>query len=797
MRFAALMTAFFCLLLCPAHALPAFSGLNLTLPSSHSGSSLIIPGNFGGAGPLVLAAPFQYLTTQAAVRDVPARAYLSSARMSSASHDDMVAYGEEGSFDAAYGFIDIYQLGANSISLIGAKHNLSESGGNLTYIYFAASPGMGKIMYGGKRNWDFSYGFLSSITFSGGQFGQPSNLSISAVPAPNGNTFEEIVYWLDSGDVDGDGKADTCAAIWQDSYGAMADWLHVTLASGSQAAYKVPGTYSSPMAKIGNFAPQPGNEIAYVGGNSSSLKLYLLKMEAGAITQISSAPLRTSTGLKFHPTEAAAADLDSDGYDELLLTGAYYPTQDEMAFSDAMQVYKFTAQGGWAMKNEKLGMSGSETSLGSAIAADDVEGDGAKEILVAASAYDPIVEEYGGSLVVSVLRYNSTGATPKTLGQTRFKAANATDATRFEFFSASFGDYNEDGKKELSSVYYDFGRSTDRLAAYKVGRDIYPPSVQINSSTSGSFYSNGTYSLLVSASDAVKLNESSGTARLFGNGYDSGSKALPKQAMVRFGKTPQYVASFSLAGLAPGEYTILVKMSDAAGNSANATAQLRVAAPPSPSQPPAANESQPPAADNSMPPAPAANESSQPPAANNSTPPAPDNSQPPATDNGVPAAPATNESAQPATDNGVPPAPAANESAQPGTSQPSSGQPTQQSAAEQARLKVAELEVKVNVAKSQGISVAPAEGKLARAQAYEEFGKYPDAQAEAQAGIALVDAAISGAPQPQSAAQQLAAESKSSDYTPYLILAGALVLAAAIYSAFGRKGAAPQQAGKK
>jgi LPXTG-motif cell wall-anchored protein len=87
--------------------------------------------------------------------------------------------------------------------------------------------------------------------------------------------------------------------------------------------------------------------------------------------------------------------------------------------------------------------------------------------------------------------------------------------------------------------------------------------------------------------------------------------------------------------------------------------------------------------------------------------------------------------------------------------------------------------VKIGVAKQQGEDTSAAEASLAAAKAAQQSGNQVDAALAAQKGVAQVDSQLGAS----------SAKPTGTDYTPILMVAGAIVVLGGAYLLFTRKSA--------
>ncbi len=807
--------AFFLSLLLACAATFALSGFdfNVDLPSFN-------PSNYGGIGGFSpddfnLPTPYDVqLLSWKQISDASPEG-ITSAQLTAAPKEQAVLYFNPST--STLSKLEVYGLSGSTISLLSSR-SFQVSGKEtetlaVRKVGAGLMVGAGDYVYNGSK----TYPFLGTFTYASPTLSGPSLYSISPL------TYGKLAD-LDSGDVTGDGIMDYVSAYDQRITGVFGITYHLTRihvrSVSSQTSYQLDHDYvggNSYGVRVGNFASTAGKEIAFIGKAGGQVDLYLLRVSGSNLTKVSEkSNLKTSTGKNISIVDATAADLDGDGYDELIIAGSYLARPGAFfPSSDMVQVYKYTASG-WSRKAEYLSAT-ADIAYNTLSGASDVDSNGKKEVIT--FGYGLYTLPNGNATFrnrLNIFTYDPANNRLVRLSKTDIEPYAPSSTNYYDPRGAALGDFDGDGKKDLAFAYRDVHYGNMKLAFYRIGQDLYPPNITLYSPYYSTYYANGTKFVQFNAYDNNGINMTTMRVRLTGpGGYDSGYK----QGNVSYVTTKSMTMSLFLNfNLTPGNYTLRVEAKDRAGNLGNKTKTIRLialpaAAPPAapPEPPPAPPAEEPPAAPPAEPSpvetppaeeppvaiAPPATEPGDvlpdeiPPAAPNNTqipavvpsntptqPPVQPPAQPPVEQNN--SIIITIPPVQPPTGNQQPPSAGAEASGQ------SKGEISQQT---QAASAIGELEAKVAVAKTQGIDTAQPAKVLEDAKKLAQDGKYGEAVVEAQKGIAASDALLA---QKQRPFNML-------DWAPYILSAGILAMFAfaglvlvGAFLLFGRKPAAPQ-----
>ncbi len=202
--------------------------------------------------------------------------------------------------------------------------------------------------------------------------------------------------------------------------------------------------YDANKVKFGNFATYPGNETAVALSEIPSPspdmlsigKLYLFRLEGSTLSKISEKSLTTSTGKLVGVSSLANADIDSDGYDELIVSGRHcQKSTSPHSCTDAVLVYKYKATG-WQLVGESLNSTGYKAVVSQAI---DTDNDGDKEIV-------SLIRVSSKEYAATVFEFD-----PESVQMQKTSSKDLEiDESFWEFRSASIADYDGDGGYELA-----------------------------------------------------------------------------------------------------------------------------------------------------------------------------------------------------------------------------------------------------------------------------------------------------------------------------------------------------------
>lgn len=319
--------------------------------------------------------------------------------------------------------------------------------------------------------------------------------------------------------------------------------------------------------------------------------------------------------------------------------------------------------------------------------------------------------------------------------------------------------------------------ATKKISIYSTTAPVTYPNLTIYSPASSSwFYNNSTIAVKFQAYDADGINVSSMKAKLMNANYTSGMISgvitWPPGSKAR-----NYTENISLVGRKPGTYYLYMYAYDALGYGTYKYIYIYVyATPAAPAPEPEVPADTPVEAETPIEPETPAPEPEVAPevAPEPETPPVPET---PAEVEAPPATPPSGtepetppyEPDQPETPPTPPPQTQPGEQpSQPGTVGGDTG------AQSQADDLITELEVKIAVAKGQGVETSPMAERLDKAKSLAQEGKYIDAALEAQKGVNQVEQALALVTPTQ----------PPFDYMPYLI-GGAVLVGIALIALFG------------
>jgi len=634
--------------------------------------------------------------------------------------------------------------------------------------------------------------YLASMEYSSAKFKDPVLLGVSGLPYGNGGIIE-----IARGNLIGDSYPEVVGCT---DFAKSFLFIRNTK-STEQISYNFSGYLSSAQLAIGNFAPASGNEIAMLaklpGDTSTSITLF--KIESGKLAKINSLPALQKNGGEASFSAILPADVDGDSYDELLAAGSY-KKGGSLYTEDLLQVYDYGA-GGWSLAAEyKNATPGGLSAFSKELAFQDINGDGKKEIV----AINIVQSEAGSKKIYTAkaayFNYDSSKKSLLLLASAPMGDLPQDENNYQDYYHTfAFGDFNADGKLDIVAYYNEVksGQATDKLALYTIDvpSDIAAPKLSIVSPAGASAYNNSSITISFTYSDANPMQSSAGLVRLYSKQRDSGwqyaakSQCNPSEpgCVITYGKT------ISLLSYPAGNYTIYAKANDSYGNEGFASKQFAILATPAKSIIPGGLPSIP-----LLP---------------NVTIPLP----------GLPPSPLNETQEEPATeeqqpDVNVPP----EEPAPSGQTAPQQQQapPTD---AEKAQQAVKQLENSITEAKKAGADTASAEEYLEKAQSSLSSGDYSQASMNADRGETLVKAALAriGASPPQPFAgtgrqpsstapaigeqpgsgptqspQPSLQQGTATDYTPYYVGVGALVVLAVAYM-FTHKPQPPADQGGK
>ncbi|GEM_PF-2819420 len=683
-----------------------------------------------------------------ATRELPRLLYIEAAKVSSSDKYDIVGhYFAKPVGETEYeSHIYVYSVSGGTISLVAQKEY--QYAGRDTRLVDISNPYTGKLMIGGSYHYSSGnfYPHLAQMTYSGASLGTPVTQSLSGLPT---STKRKIIS-IDSGNVAGDSSSDTVMALREGTGDDTAAAVAVKSSLGNMH-YPVSEYYYYDEVVVGDFSTASGNEFAYVSYDPelNKVAIYLFKVEAGAISKLSSKKFFTSDNHELLNQKAAAADLDNDGYDELLVAGAYEITNSGMwdSYSDAVQVYKYSDTTGWYIKNEYLDTTGSDNGVAVDISAVDMDSDGDSEVIAINEYY---YDGTGGSVarvLVDKYQYNEE-SDMEHLSTAVIAPSSPAHDNYYSHKSSAFADFTGDGRTDLALVYYDKADTTYKLAIYKLGKDTTKPEVEITAPSIDTFENEGALKVTVNVEDVAKVDDSSVKVKLTGpEGYDSGYVATEKSMVFCiFGfKCPpgtSYNADLDLTGLEPGEYTIGAEAKDNSDNLGTDTKEITITAEGVEPEPEETN---------------ATNETEIEPEVIPEAEPELEPVAEPEPEPSVEAEPEPSEEAE-AEPEAISEEPeAAGE--EPG--EEATGEEPEADAQTQAEELIQELEIKITVAHEQGYDTSEMADALDEARQHQQEGRYVEAALEAQKGVTQADEALVGQePEP--------------DYTPYLV--GALII---------------------
>lgn len=478
-----------------------------------------------------------------------------------------------GIFGTSNSSLQVYNVDGNSISTPaqypGYQYNRRATSLTLASGFYPGSLRVAGFSSSGANMTPL----LASSTYVRGSLSSPSPIALSGLPSS-----AKRIDSIDSGDVSGDGYADLVLVINEGSYPGR-NRLYAKIADGGYDDYSL--SENSGQVVIGNFASSQGNEFAYVGRTSSNqTKLYLFKYQSGAIQNLASATVTTAAGSRITANAIEAADINGDGYDEIIIGGKF--TSLFGSSSDAVLAYRYTGSA-WSRVNEFTTATGSSTGEARDVGAVDFDLDGRKDIVTITTNKSSSGNVY--KLEAHLFKHNASGTKFVHFSEDAIGPSSPTPTNYYNYISSAFGDFTGDGQADLALVYVPADFAYTRLMVYKIGGDITPPNVTITSPTISSFNLNTTIYVTASASDLGGIQPSSVKMKLSRTGYDSGFKTAPALSCIGTCEINLYRTNFSLAGLSPGNYTLYVEAKDLAGNKGTKTKAITLVAPPGPLAP--------------------------------------------------------------------------------------------------------------------------------------------------------------------------------------------------------------------
>ena len=354
----------------------------------------------------------------------------------------------------------LYSYDGTSINYLGSSPPYN-GGLKELYLYHEANPAKGKLALGGyyKPNTSSTAQYYGTLQYSSGAMNTPAKASLLF----DTSVKDRTVQALSAGDIFGSSSQETLI-IFKESQPMKVSRSLLYIPNGSSHyQYEFP-KFTSVSVAVGDFYPAAGNEIAVVGnGYNDESWLYLLKVEGNAIAKLSSRTLDVEEGQEADFYYPAAADLDGDGYDDLLLAGKQKPSGTNSAVSTSLfHIYKY-ATSGWALKNSYVFNDMLNHSSVYSIGVTDVDLDGKDEIVVA-NDYDYWA---GGTschnLKVSMFEYEPSKPAP-TLFSTSTIGSSSQCITPN---GAVIADFDGNGRKELALAHYD--GSDNVIALYSLG----------------------------------------------------------------------------------------------------------------------------------------------------------------------------------------------------------------------------------------------------------------------------------------------------------------------------------------
>ncbi len=706
-------------------------------------------------------APSPYGLELISTRSVGSQVYLLDVARFTTDKDQLVAYGNF--YDSNNSKVEVYGLSGNTLVLSASKNfNLFNSDTNLATARGVTRNGI--VLTGSLYPNNRRYGFLGFLSFNGTTNGPTLMMPFSSFPNQSITDFEYgplvnytnnyLLFIQERISSSGRGGYRTIVAF-------------KSFSPAAYYTYNFSTDYLSYFgARIGHFRSSALRDAAFIGYSYPSSSLHLFAVEGGALTKVSTlSGVKTSTDKNIIASSVTKSDLDRDGKDEFIIAGAYDRGGSFSNYSEVLQVYKYDAAGGvWERKAEFLNATpGSAEAIFVGIA--DVDSDNREEIVtVSRQRY----RQGSVSLTrarVNIFSYNSTTRRLNLLFNYDFQAPSPSDSNYYVPESAALGDFNNDSRKELAILYYDEGNREERLAVFKLGKDLISPSLTFYQPTNSTISGRSNLSVSFYAYDQVAVNPSSLKVKLTGpSGYDSGFKTGSTT-----GSTNQYrylTVRFATSALSPGNYTLLAEATDAAGNRGQKTKSITLlsntassALAPDPSAVFASNESVPPIPepvvnvtrdsaedvittnetfdvlpDESTISEVLANVSGS---GNSTTTTAP----PPASSTNASVLPA-NSAASSSNDSTVPPLQNTTNTISTVPFNTTNNQtvtalvPATNSTT--GRL-ISELEIKISVARQQGKDVTDAQASLEQAKALDREGRLADAALEAQKGMTKVD----------------------------------------------------------
>jgi hypothetical protein len=394
---------------------------------------------------------------------------LLAAKMSSASKYDMIPYMYVTSKKPSdyypqrnYTYY-LYSYDGTSINFLSSSYPYNAYEEYL-HLYTDANPSAGTLALGGyykAENNNEKLLYYGKMNYSSGKLLQPSKVPLAFTVKVN----ERIMLDVASGNVLGGPAEETLLLFkeYKSGYpGLNRAILYIPNGTGKYT-YELPKFTSGALA-VGNFAPPAGNEIALVRNNEHEKSwLYLLKIEAEKITKVSSRSLDIEPGQEGGFYFSSVADIDADGYDELLLAGTQKPADINAVISTSFfHVYKY-ATSGWALKNAYTFSDMANHSYVSSVGFSDVNIDGKQEIVIANHYSFWKTNTYCGQVAVAMFGYEPAKASPALLYTDSVGSADHC----ITLSSSKIADFDGNGKKELAVAYYD---NNDKvLALYSLG----------------------------------------------------------------------------------------------------------------------------------------------------------------------------------------------------------------------------------------------------------------------------------------------------------------------------------------
>jgi len=355
----------------------------------------------------------------------------------------------------------LYTYDGSTIGYIGASPPYNGGLKQLS-LYHEANPSTGKLAVGGyyNPNTTSTEQYYGIAQYSSGKIGAPSKISLLF----DTQVKQRTVQALTAGDAFGSSSQETLLIFKEYQPMKVSRSLLYTWWLTSRYQYEFP-KFTSASLVVGNFYPATGNEIAVVGnGYNEKNWLYLMKFEGNSISKLSSRSLDVQAGQEASFFYPVAADLDSDGYDELILAGSQNKAGSSGSASTSLfHIYKYTIAG-WALQNAYVFSDMENDSSVFAIGAADVDLDGKQEIVVA-NDYDQYI---GGTTChtpkVSMFKYEPSKTSP-TLLSTSTIGSSSDCRTQH---GAAMADFDGNGKKELA-IALSGGYGDAVLAIYSLG----------------------------------------------------------------------------------------------------------------------------------------------------------------------------------------------------------------------------------------------------------------------------------------------------------------------------------------